>query len=289
MDRRIELLPDGKGVLAENGPMRMVIQAFSHGSPHQDLAVAGAQFAFVCLEQVAKYRSCLMQRNSRALCRLEDKDSDLARTMIRSVLAFDEPDLTPMAAVAGTMADAVADWLFQRGMTRVIVNNGGDIAIRLSGTETVRVGIRTDINSPVVSHVMTLDARQTSWGVNTSGVGGRSLTRGIASAVTVLSHTSALADAAATALANACFSKHENILQVPARQVDPGTDIPDIPVTVRVGPLPSETYCDALSTALDNAERYVAQGVVEGAFIAAGGKEVWTRNFVDRVVDITHR
>ncbi len=283
MDRRVEILPGGKGVLAENGPMRMTIQARRHGRPHPELAMEAAGFAFTCLEEVAMYRNQLMHRDPRVLSLLKEKNASIPHTMVESVLALDEPDLTPMAAVAGTMADAVADWLFQREMTRVIVDNGGDIAIRLAGTETARVGIRTDIKSPRISHVMTLDARRSSWGVNTSGLGGRSLTRGIASAVTVVSGTSSLADAAATALANACFSEDEGILQVPARLVEPGTDIPEIPVTVRVGPLHPETYGDARSKALERAEHYVEQGLILGALIAAGGREVWTRHFSDHM------
>ena len=288
MDRRTELLPGDKGVLAENGPMRMIIQAWSNGRACHDLAMEAAQFAFTCLEQVARYRSLLIHRDSQLLCRLEEKKASVPLTMVKSVLAFDEPDLTPMAAVAGTMADAVADWLFQQGMTRVIVDNGGDISIRLSGNETARVGIRTDIKSPRITHVMTLDAQSQSWGVNTSGLGGRSLTRGIASAVTALSNSSSLADAAATALANACFSKDELILQVPARQLDPWTDIPDIPVTARVGQLKPETYFHYLSKALNRAEHYVDQGLIKGALIATGGKEVWTRNFSEHVAALTH-
>jgi len=286
MDQRVELLSGEKGVLAENGPMRMIIQARRHGEPHNDLAMAAAQFAFACLEQVATYRDQLMRRDSQILFYLKKKEAAVPVTMVQSVLALDEPDLTPMAAVAGSMADAVADWLFQRGMTRVIVDNGGDIAIRLSGSETARVGIRTDLRSPLITHVMTLDARRPSWGVNTSGLGGRSLTRGIASAVTVVANTSSLADAAATALANACFSEHEEILQVPARLLDACTDIPDIPVTVRVGPLNSKIYLDARSRALTRAEHYVEQGVMQGALIAAGGKEVWTRNFSEQVATL---
>ena len=283
MDRRVELLSGGKGVLAENGPMHMTIQARRHGQPHHDLAMEAARFAFACLEKVAMYRDHLMRRDPQVLFYLKEKEASVPLAMVQSVLALDEPDLTPMAAVAGSMADAVADWLFQRGMTRVIVDNGGDIAIRLSDTETARVGIRTDLRSPLITHVMTLDARRSSWGVNTSGLGGRSLTRGIASAVTVVANTSSLADAAATALANACFSEHEEILQMPARFLDTCTDIPDIPVTVKVGPLNPEIYEDARSRALERAEYYAEQGVILGSLITAGGKNVCTRNFSENI------
>jgi ApbE superfamily uncharacterized protein (UPF0280 family) len=67
--------------------------------------------------------------------------------MLESVRAVGDARLTPMAAVAGTIADGVADFLFSRGMTKVIVNNGGDIAVRLKAPNAVRVGLREDVNS----------------------------------------------------------------------------------------------------------------------------------------------
>ena len=69
--------------------------------------------------------------------------------------------------------------------------------------------IRPQVNSRHISHVIRLDGSQAAWGVTTSGVGGRSLTRGIASAVTVLAANASVADAAATAIGNACFVEDE--------------------------------------------------------------------------------
>ena len=110
-----------------------------------------------------------------------------------------------MAAVAGTIADATADFLAESGLTRVIVNNGGDVAVRLAEGEKVSVGIRPDVNRPRVSHRLLLAPEMDIGGVCTSGLGGRSFTRGIASAATVFANRAAIADAAATAVANATF------------------------------------------------------------------------------------
>ena len=62
-----------------------------------------------------------------------------AHTMWAAVSMIGDSDLTPMAAVAGTIADATADFLVESGLTRVIVNNGGDVAVRLTKGETVSV------------------------------------------------------------------------------------------------------------------------------------------------------
>ena len=125
-------------------------------------------------------------------------ENGLAQRMIESVRAIGDMDLTPMAAVAGTIADGVADWLFARGPTKVVVDNGGDIAIRLAAGETATVGIRPQINCSDISHIAYLDERRLSWGVTTSGRGGRSFTRGIASAVTVIAENASINIAAGT-------------------------------------------------------------------------------------------
>jgi ApbE superfamily uncharacterized protein (UPF0280 family) len=192
----------------------------------------------------------------------------LAREMIGSVGAVGDADLTPLAAVAGTIADAAADWLFDQGMTRVIVDNGGDIAVRLADGESATVGIRPQITSPSISHVIQLNASNPTWGVTTSGMGGRSLTRGIASAVTVLAAKASMADAAATAVANACSVEDDNIVRLPAEIIEPNTDITGLDVTAQVGPLSAANVSAALKAAQRKTEYLTQKGVIIGAFIA---------------------
>ncbi|MEE4362489.1 MAG: hypothetical protein V2J08_01060, partial [Desulfotignum sp.] len=233
-------------------------------------------FAFSCLEQVAVCRDLLRHRSEDLLEKFDNQAFPVPVQMVKNALVFDVPDLTPMAAVAGSIADRVADFLFQKGVSKVIVDNGGDVAVRLSGDETARVGIRSDIASAEITHVIMLNSRCLSWGINTSGLGGRSFTRGIATAATVVAHSSARADAAATDIANACFSEDAGIVQVPAGQLDPMTDIPDIPVTVLVKDLKPETIARSLKRSLDRAAGYVESGLIMGAIITAGGKTVHT-------------
>ena len=229
-DRRIMPLPGDRAVLAENGPLRMVIQAWQGPDPRLELAMEAAKYAFDCLERVAGQLAVLKRRPGDIHVLPPEP---ISREMIASVRAVGDVDLTPMAAVAGTLADAVADWLFGQGLSRVIVDNGGDIAIRLAAGETTRVGLRPEIQHQQISHVLTLDGRHSSWGVCTSGLGGRSFTCGFASAVTAIARTSSLADAAATSVANACFVEGADVLQVPAEKLDPNTDIPGLLVTVK--------------------------------------------------------
>lgn len=281
MDKRMVPGPGNRSLLVENGPMRLTIQAWKNHRFDMAAARQAGYFAFACLEQVAACRQLLKQRTvdlteGEFLEKLDPQKFPIPVQMVKNTWVIGSPDLTPMAAVAGSIADAVADFLYDRGMTKVIVDNGGDIAVRLSGNETVRVGVRGDISRPELTHVITLDSHYPAWGVNTSGLGGRSFTRGISSAVTVVARTSARADVAATDIANACFFQDEGIVQVPAGQLDPMTDIPDIPVTVLVKDLKPDTIVRSLERSLDRTMGYVKSGLIMGAIITAGGKTVHT-------------
>ena len=256
---------DEESVLVECGPMRLAIRAWYRNQPQLKLARQAAEKSIAYLEQIARCRRQLSRPIAEIVKWPED---NLALEMITSVKTVGDQDLTPMAAVAGTIADAVADWLFERGATRVIVDNGGDIAIRLAAGETATVGIRPRINSFNISHIARLDGHRSSWGVTTSGVGGRSFTKGIASAVTVIAANASLADAAATAIGNACFVEDSSIVQVPAEEIDPNTDLKGVNVTVEMGSLHSEKMIQAVETALSKANVLYRQGRIIGAFIA---------------------
>jgi ApbE superfamily uncharacterized protein (UPF0280 family) len=256
---------DEETILAECGPMRLSIRAWQNSRPQITLCRQAAQASFAYLKGVAKHKTLLgnVAGNIKAL-----PQNDLAQRMIESVRAIGDIDLTPMAAVAGTIADAVADWLFGRRLTKVVVDNGGDIAIRLAAGQTATVGIRPQINRLDISHIARLDDCRSSWGVTTSGLGGRSFTRGIASAVTVIAENASIADAAATSIANACIVEDSSIIQLPAEQLDPNTDLQGVNVTVDVGELSSGKKVQAVKMALSKADALCRQERIAGALIA---------------------
>ncbi|MBU0988918.1 MAG: hypothetical protein KJ823_01905 [Proteobacteria bacterium] len=281
----ISPLPGG-GVMAECGPMRLVISGSVGEVPQQETAVRAAQESFEYLERIARLRDVLGQRHHDISGELEDL---LAVNMVESVSAVGDRDLTPMAAVAGVIADAVADFLVDRGMTKVVVDNGGDVAVRLQPAgekmeRSVTVGIRSEISQRAPSHVISLNSGLPSWGVASSGLGGRSLTRGVASVVTAIARRAALADAAATAIANASFVEDAQVIQVMADEIDPDTDIPGLPVTVRVGRLSEDKKSEALTSALNRAETLVRKNVIFGAFVAVQGEYAMTRFFEECLV-----
>jgi ApbE superfamily uncharacterized protein (UPF0280 family) len=279
-EKAINVLQGG-AVMAECGPMRLVISAYVGKIPQPEMSMRAAKESFKCLEQVARLRGLLGQRFSELP---DGLDGSLATKMIRSVLAIGDEDLTPMAAVAGTIGDAVADFLFNRGMTKVVVDNGGDVAVRLHDGASVTVGIRPEIGRQEISNVIALDSRSPSWGVTTSGLGGRSFTRGIASASTVIAGSASLADAAATAIANASFVEDKHVIQCLAEEIDPETDIQGVPVTVKVGPLSEETKAMAVSKAMERAEQMIEKDIILGAYVAVQGKIAMTSFFKERLL-----
>lgn len=280
-EKAIDVLQGG-AVMAEYGPMRLVISAFVGKVPQPEMGKRAAEESFKYLEQVAHLRGLLRKRYTEIP---ENMGDSIASKMIRSVLALGDKDLTPMAAIAGTIGDAVADFLFNRGMTRVVVDNGGDVAVRLLGDASVTVGIRQKVDKQEISNVIALDSKLPSWGVTTSGLGGRSLTRGVASAATVISESASMADAAATAIANASFVEDEQVIQRLAEEMDPETDIAGLPVTAKVGPLSEETKAMAVSKAMERAEQLIEKDIILGAYVAVQGKIAMTRFFKERLAE----
>jgi hypothetical protein len=117
--------------------------------------------------------------------------------MIKAALAA---NVGPMASVAGAISEYVANDLLNISQN-VIVENGGDIFLKT--LREVRVGIFAG-NSPLTYKInLLLKPAQMPLGVCTSsGTVGHSLSFGKADAVCVVSKSSTLADAAATAIGN---------------------------------------------------------------------------------------
>jgi len=198
----------------------------------------------------------------------------VARRMHAAVLPYRPQFVTPMAAVAGSVADAVADCLRVPGVRRAYVNNGGDIALHLTpGARPFAIGVAA-APAPRVALPATLTVGPGDpWrGVATSGWRGRSLSLGIADRVTVLAADGARADAAATLIANAVDAAHPSIERLPARRVRDDSDLGDRPVTIAVGPLPPEIVDHALEAGAEQARRCVARGLAGAVLLALQGR-----------------
>jgi len=269
----IQTLPKGI-TLVEYGPMRMTIHASEQGVPLPNLAEDGALLATGLLEDLSKHLAILKRES--ATLGMGRLYPDVVRRMIEATRVMGEPDLTPLASVAGSISEVVADFIFSQGGTKVIVENGGDLAIRLREGEVARVGIKTEIDSEKPAYLLSLDSGMEIGGVATSGLGGRSFTKGIASAVTVLAHKASLADSAATVIGNFTNTDDPQITRTLAERIYPDTDIAGEWVTVKVGALSPQRIEEALNNGMSKANSLTKQGLIKGALIAVQGRVLWT-------------
>jgi uncharacterized protein len=271
----IEVLSDGI-VLVDYGPMRMSISASENGKPLVKLAKEGAHLAMRVLEDLAKFLPVIKKKSQEL--EIEEAFPDVVRRMIEATRKMEEQDLTPLAAVAGTASDVVADFMFSKGGTKIIVDNGGDIAIRLREGETARVGVKIEIGAREPAYLILIDSTMGIGGVATSGIGGRSFTKGIASAATVLSETASFSDAAATVIGNFTIVEDPNIVKSLAEKIYPDTDIAGEWVTIKVGELSQEKIGKALNNGLSKAYTICQRGLIKGALVALQGKVVSTQS-----------
>ena len=109
-------------------------------------------------------------------------------------------------------------------------------------------------------------------GIATSGWRGRSFSLGIADAVTVLAATAAMADAAATIVANAVdLPDHPGIVRRPARDLRPDSDLGDRRVTRAVPPLAPDAIARALEAGAVRAQTLVDSGLIVGVALHLQG------------------
>lgn len=188
--------------------------------------------------------------------------------------------ITPMAAVAGAVADEIiAFFAAQPGIRRAYVNNGGDIALHLSPGAQYRVGLYADVSregapssTDDLDGGFTVSADSRVRGVATSGWRGRSFSLGIADSVTVLACSAALADAAASVIGNQVDVQHPAIRRAPADTLKDDTDLGQALVTVDVGALPETLIEQALARGAAQAHALLDAGLIEGAALVLQGR-----------------
>jgi len=175
--------------------------------------------------------------------------------------------ITPMAAVAGSVADHLIGCYRRPGVRRAYVNNGGDIALHLDGGESYRVGVVADLDAPALDAAFEIHASESVRGVASSGWRGRSLSMGIADTVTVIACDAAAADAAATLIANLVNVNDPAIVRAPASSVRDDSDLGDRRVTVAVGDLSEAQIERALDSGQDFAQHLLDRGLIDRAAI----------------------
>ena len=193
----------------------------------------------------------------------------IARRMVAACWPHRAVFITPMAAVAGAVADEMlAALIAKRALAKACVNDGGDIALHIGDGHQLDAGIAADPQRPQLAAGVRIDSRSAVRGIATSGWRGRSQSLGIADAVTILARNAAAADAAATLVANSVNAKHEAIRRLPARDVKHDSDLGDRLVTVDVGALPASVIATALESGCATANSLLDAGLIEAAYLS---------------------
>ncbi len=213
---------------------------------------------------------------------IDDQDNTcltgpIAKKMWQACQPYYPTFITPMAAVAGAVADDLLAHYQIPGIHKAWVNNGGDIALHLSGHQQIPIGICADsyranetmqqLGSFSLDGQLTVSTQDPVRGIATSGWQGRSFSMGIADSVTVLAHNAASADAAATIIANAVNVDDARIQRRPACDMKDDSDLGDHLVTVHVPKLEHQVIEQALENGFAKAQTLKNQGIIWGAIL----------------------
>ncbi len=262
-------LPEGRLHL-QHGPIDLLIEAW--GTPHEiEAAYARAEARFQdVLETLVAELPMLRAPLGEAYPLFR---GPVARRMAAAVWPHRASFVTPMAAVAGAVADEMLEALVAGGaLDKALVNDGGDIAFLLPPGASLRAAVAHDPQRPALDAGIAIGAASPVRGLATSGWRGRSQSLGIADAVTVLARSAAQADAAATLVANAVNVLHPTIRRARARALKEDSDLGERFVTIEVGVLPACAVAEALEAGLAAAAAMRAAGLIEGAYLALQGE-----------------
>jgi len=264
------VLPDGRRRHFQHGPIDLVLEAFGAA---RDLEAAYGQ-AWARFETILE---ALAAELPALRVPLDDTAPTLSGSIARAMAQACAPHrarfVTPMAAVAGAVADAVlAAMTAGCALDKAYVNNGGDIALHLSPGAALTSGLVTLGARLSFDGFSRIAASSPVRGIASSGWRGRSFSLGIADSVTVLARTAAEADVAATLIANAVDLDDPAVRREPANELAPDSDLGTRPVTVAVGPLAREKIGAALARGLERARDMADRGLIVDACLTLQGE-----------------
>lgn len=259
------MLHDGRRLHLHHGPIDLIVEAFGAAAEIEaGYARANERFGDILPTLVSELDGLRLAVQQP----LRSFRGAVASRMMAAAWPHRAVFLTPMAAVAGAVADEVLAALTEGSdLARAYVNNGGDIAFHLAPGESLRAGMVGDYHMPAIDGMATLGFDRPVRGIATSGWKGRSFSLGIADSVTVLAKNAAAADVAATLIANAVDIDHPAVQRAAARSLDPDSDLGGRPVTVAVGALDPASVATALDRGRDVAAALERAGHIRAAML----------------------
>jgi len=262
-----------------HGPIDIVLEAFGKDKP-------------LAYEKAKKYFSTLLNELVLDMDLLKKEvvphrhfNNKISQSMQNATEKFYPDFITPMAAVAGSVADNILNVLVKdTKLEKAYVNNGGDVSFYLTENQTVKSSLAS-----IPNIIAEIDYKDKSRGIATSGWRGRSFSLGIADSVTVLADNAAMADAAATMIANSVNIKnHPLIIKKPAEEIYEDSDLKNLMVTVEVGDLKQSEIEDALRNGNEVGKTYLENGLINSALIELHNcfcivqKESTNLNFINK-------
>jgi uncharacterized protein len=266
------MLPDSRRLHMQDGPIDVIVEAFGVVS-EIEVAFRAAAARFVGVLDELCSELAFLRRPAR-----DDGDlpsGAIARRMLAAVRPYaSQIFITPMAAVAGAVAEEILEVMISAAkLSRAYVNDGGDIALHLAPGEKFVVGMVERPDRASLFGTSTIESCDPIRGIATSGWRGRSFSLGIADAVTVLADTAAMADAAATVVANAVdLPGHPRVGRVRACDRTPDSDLGERLVTQSVGELAPDEIHDALEAGIRVAKSLRGSGLICAAALNLQGE-----------------
>ena len=159
------------------------------------IVLDAVEFSRNVLENYIKAHSEFARSFEPVFC--NDNDPEIIKNMCR---AAQHAGVGPMASVAGAVAKTVLDFLLEAGADEAVVDNGGDIVLKVN--EPVKIGVFAG-KSGLNNLAFVIPPGDNSLALCTSsGTVGHSFSYGKADAAIVFSNDAFVADASATALGN---------------------------------------------------------------------------------------
>ncbi len=252
------MLPDGRRLHLHHGPIDLIIEAWGRNK----------QAAYE--QATARFKNLLQELVDELPVLRSPMEPDrifkgpIARRMQDAISPYQEVFVTPMAAVAGAVADEVLTVMKEgNALDKAYVNNGGDSAFHVSGSQKIEATIAASTAGKIV-----IDSGDPFRGVATSGWSGRSHSLGIADNVSVVAKNAAAADVAVTLIANAVdIPGHKAIDRATAISLAPDSDLGEKLVTTDVGELSPLEIDGALINGAEFADDLRQQDLIGGALL----------------------
>ena len=191
-------------------------------------------------------------------------NNKISQSMQDATEKYSPTFITPMAAVAGSIADNILRVLINdTNLEKAYVNNGGDVSFYLNKNQIMKTSL-----AAIPNMIAEIKYKDKSRGIATSGWRGKSFSRGIADSVTVLADNAAMADAAATMIGNAVdIYNHPKIKKQPANEMYEDSDLKNLLITVEVGLLTKVEIKEALKNGYQTALQYINKDLINTALI----------------------